>query len=107
MTKKLSTKDEVRGVFAGRELDKAQSYLMGGMQELVVRVALATLLMFMLLAAYTMMGDTGTILVTSLFLLAMLSPFLVHYAKKLLRNKETAGVRDNGIAERHLQEQDG
>ncbi|MCP4041851.1 MAG: hypothetical protein GY731_07815 [Gammaproteobacteria bacterium] len=108
MTKKLGTKDAVRGVFFSRELDKAQYFLMGGMQGLVVRVALATLLMFMLLTAYTMMGDTGTIMVTSLFLMAMLSPFLVHHAKKLLRGKDISEIRGvgNGVDERQLQEQD-
>ncbi len=106
MTKKLSSKDVARGVFALRELDKAKSYLMGGVEGMFIRVALATLLMFMLLTAYTMMGNTGIFLVAGLFLLAMLSPFFVHHAKKLWEGKKTAVERVGVASKRQLQKQD-
>ena len=83
MTTSQDTKGELRAAFVQRELKNAKNSLSNGVPGLVVRAALVTLFMNLLVVAYVLMGTTGLVFVSLLFLLALLTPLFTQMAKRL------------------------
>lgn len=83
MTTLQDTKGDLRAAFVQRELTNAKNSLSNGVPGLIVRAALVTLFMNLLVVAYMLMGTPGLVFVSVLFLFALLTPLFVHMAKRL------------------------
>lgn len=81
MTTAQDTKGALRAAFAQRELKNAKDSLSKGVPGLFVRAVLVTLFMNLVVISYLMMGTTGVVFVSLLFLLALLTPVFVHTGK--------------------------
>ena len=92
------TKGELRAAFAQRELANAKNSLSNGVPGLIVRAALVTLFMNLLVIAYVLMGTIGLVFISVLFLLALLTPLFAQMAKKLwIAGKDDKQAIDHGI----------
>jgi len=94
MSNDYQSKDALRAAFALRELDKSQRALSGGLPGLIIRVALVTVFMYLLVIAYQLMGTTGTVLVSIMFLISVFIPALARMVGRVLA-KRRAGVHPN------------
>lgn len=98
MTTSQDINGELRAAFAQRELTNAKNSLSNGVPGLIVRAALITLFMNLLVIAYVLMGTTGLVFISVLFLLALLTPLFAQMAKKLwIAGKEDKQAIDHGI----------
>lgn len=77
MTKHNRLQNELRGNFGLRYLDRARESVRGPIHVVLARIALATVLMFMLVTGHMLMGNTGVVFVCVLFLIGALGPFLL------------------------------
>jgi len=88
MTTVQDPKGELRAAFTQREIQNARNSLSKGVPGLIVRAALVTLFMNLLVIAYLMMGTPGLVFVSLLFLLALLTPLFAQMARKLWSTRQ-------------------
>jgi Flp pilus assembly protein TadB len=68
-------KNMLRGAVGLWMLDEAQKTVTGGKPEIfLVRVALAVVLMYLIMISYMLMGPTGVIVISILFIVCLLGP---------------------------------
>jgi hypothetical protein len=89
MTEPRDPKDVLRAALLMRELDRArhQQPLGVGPTSLLLRTALAVVYMYLILAAYLMMGIIGSVFVSVLFLVAFFVPFIYQSAARHWRRR--------------------
>jgi len=90
MSKDSQSRGELRAAFVLRELEKSQRALSGGLPGLVIRAALVTVFMYLLVISYQLMGTTGAVLVSGMFLVSVLVPALVRMAARLLAKRRSS-----------------
>ena len=95
MTQKQDSKGELRAAFAQRELTNAKNSLSEGVPGLIVRAALVTLFMSLLMVAYLVMGAPGLAFVNSLFLVALLTPLFAKVFRKLRSGRKENKAQAN------------
>lgn len=67
--------NKLRSAVGLRMLDDAQKTVAGGKPEMfLVRVALAIVLMYLIMISYMLMGPTGVIIISILFIACLLGP---------------------------------
>jgi hypothetical protein len=96
MSKDYESKGSLRAAFALRELDKSQRALSGGLPGLIIRVALATVFMYLLVIAYQLLGTPGTLLVSALFLFSLCIPALSRMATRYFTRRRSEDHSDGG-----------
>ncbi len=89
MTKAQDPKGTLRAAFAQRMLTNAKDSLSKGVPGLIVRAALVTLFVNLLVIGYLMMGALGLIFVSLLFLMALSTPLFVQMARKLWNGRRS------------------
>ena len=94
MSKDYPSKGALRAAFALRELDKSQRALSGGLPGLVIRVALATLFMYLLVIAYQLLGTTGAVVVSVMFLVSLFIPAMARMVSGFLAKRRAEGESD-------------
>jgi len=94
MSKDDSSKGALRAAFVLRELDKSQHALYGGLSGLIVRVALATVFMYLLVIAYQLLGTAGTVVVSVMFLVSLFIPALARMAGRVLAKRRCGAQLD-------------
>ena len=97
MTNRQNTKSELRAAFTMRELRNAKRIRPAGPIGVFIQVTLALIYMYLLVIAYMMMGTTGAVLVSVMFLLSVFIPVLYEMAK-LLRRRQRAAAGEKGEA---------
>ena len=90
MSNNYQSKDAVREAFTLRELKKSQHALSGGLPGLVIRAALTTVFMYLLVIAYQLMGVTGAVVVSGMFLVSVFFPALARMAGTFLAKRRSA-----------------
>ena len=89
MTEQRDSKGELRTAYAMRELENAKrSVRLGnadstGPTSIFLKVTLAIIFMYLIGISYLMLGITGPVFVSLLFLAALLAPFFYHLVKDL------------------------
>lgn len=94
MSKDYSSKGALRAAFALRELDRSQQALSGGLTGLIIRVALVTVFMYLLVIAYRLLGTTGAVLVSAMFLVSLFVPALARAASRFLAKRRSHAAMD-------------
>ena len=90
MSNNYQSKDAVREAFTLRELKKSQHALSGGLPGLVIRAALTTVFMYLLVIAYQLMGVTGAVVVSGMFLVSVFIPTLARMTGKFLAKRRSS-----------------
>ena len=103
MTQQRNSKGELRAAFAMSELDTAKRRLYTGTDGVFIRVTLAIIFMYLIAVAYLMLGTTGPVFVSVLFLVALCTPFIYHVSKNWL-DKRLARNRRRNIRQESPQE---
>lgn len=106
MTQQQNSKNELRAALAMRELRNAKLSLPGGPTGIFVQVTLALIFMYLLVIAYMMMGTTGAVLISVMFLVSVFIPVLYQLAKQLWnQRKATVDEKDGGTLEPEAQQE--
>ena len=82
------SKGELRAAFAMRELENAKRSLQAGSIGIFMRVTLAIIFMYLIVVSYLMLGITGPVFVSILFLAAFFTPYLYQALKNLLDKRK-------------------
>ena len=90
MTQQQNSKSELRAALTMRELRNAKRSLPSGSTGIFLQVTLALIFMYLLVIAYMMMGTTGAVLVSVMFLVAVFIPVLYQMAKHLWRQRKAS-----------------
>ncbi len=101
MAQQYDYKDEMRAVHLARELKKAKRSIPMGSMGVFMRVTLAIIFMYLIVVSYSMLGITGPVLVSILFLVAFFIPVLYHTVKALMdqRRAQTERISSGEVAE--------
>lgn len=78
-----------------RELKNTKFNFPAGNIGIFMQVTLAIIYMYLIFIGYSMMGTTGLVFVSTLFLLALLSPVFYQVGRGLLRNRKAPAVDQN------------
>ena len=97
MTKQYDTKGEMRAAFTLRELENARRSI--PTSGVFIRVTLAIIFMYLIVIAYSMMGATGAVLVSVMFLVAFFVPFLYLAVKNRLHKRSLRNTNSNAEQE--------
>ena len=99
MTKQYDTKGEMRAAFTLRELENARRSIPTGTSGVFIRVTLAIIFMYLIVIAYSMMGATGAVLVSVMFLVAFFVPSLYLAVKNRLHKRSLRKTNSNAEQE--------
>ncbi len=98
MTQKQDGKVELRSAYINRGLKRAGYHFPHGNTGLFMQVTLAVLYMYLIFMGYMMMGTTGLVFVSVLFLVALSSPFLYHAAGGIWRRSRIQAAKNKQAA---------
>lgn len=89
MPQARDTKGDLRSAFALREIGKAQRKLHGesGAAGVFIRVTLALLFMYLIFISHQALGAAGPVIVSAVFIAALLSPLLYRALTRLLARR--------------------
>jgi len=107
MKQKHNPKSDLRGAFTMRELRNAKRIRPAGPVGVFIQVTLAITFMYLLVIAYMMMGITGAVLVSLMFLLSVFIPVLYELAKLSWRRKTSNANKKSDIALKPETENEG
>lgn len=93
MLHRKNVKDILMASMLMREIERARQELLGGPANPLVRAALVTAFMYLILTAYTMVGAVGPVFVASLFLIVMFVPALYNKARRFLDRRRMLSGR--------------
>ncbi len=93
MTQQYDAKGELRAAHFTRQLNTAKHTMPEGGIGVFMRVTLAVIFMYMIVFSYQTFGIAGPVLVSVLFLAALLGPFLYHIVKSALDKRRVQPVR--------------
>ncbi len=82
MSKSLDPKGELRAAFTTRLLKRARETAHGGIPGMMVRVALGTLFLSLVVVSNELMGTIGLIFVGTLFVILVFLPVLIGTFRK-------------------------
>jgi len=94
-TQQQDSKGELRAAFTMRELRNAKRSFPMGSTGIFLRVTLAVIFMYLIVIAYLLMGIVGSVLVSSLFLIAFFVPVLIQIGKGFWRNRKAQDVKND------------
>ena len=77
MSRNHDSKSELRSTFTNRGFRNAKHYLPSGSSGVFIQVTQAVIFMYLIVISYMLMGVVGLVFVSTLFLIALLSPFLL------------------------------
>jgi hypothetical protein len=92
MTHKQDSKGGLRAAYTRRRLENAEQRIAVGPTGVFIRVTLAIILMHLIVVSYLMMGISGPVFVSILFLLAHFAPFLYRAAKAFMERRKPQGA---------------
>ena len=106
MTQQQNSKSDLRAAFTMRELRNAKFRLPSGSTGIFIQVTLALIFMYLLVIGYMMMGVTGAVLVSVMFLVAVFIPVLYQVAKHLwIQRKASADKKNRRTLETEVQQE--
>lgn len=82
MSKSLDPNGELRAAFTPRLLKRARATAHGGLPGMVVRIALGTLFLALVVVSHELMGTTGVAFVGALFVILVFLPILIQVFRK-------------------------
>ena len=95
MSRNHDSKSELRSTFTNRGFRNAKHYLPSGSSGVFIQVTQAVIFMYLIVMSYTLMDVVGLVLVSTLFLIALLSPFLLKAGTALWnKHKQQSAVAD-------------
>jgi len=93
MTPQYDSIGQLRSAFTMREFEKAKHSLQGGTIGTFMRAILAITFMYLIFVSYLMLGITGPVFVSILFLAALFFPYLYQALKNRLEKRKTEKER--------------
>lgn len=103
MTQQLDSKGQLRSAFTMRGIESAKRSVHSGTNGVFIRVTLAIIFMYLIFVSYQVLGVTGPVVISVLFLAAMLVPFFYELSKDRLA-KRMAKKEQNKLEENFAQE---
>jgi len=85
--------NELRAVHFERELEKAKNSLPMGSSGVFMRVTLGMAFMYLIVVSYSMLGITGPIFVSVLFLVAYSTPVLYRAVQDVMERRRILAER--------------
>ena len=88
MSRNHDSKSELRSTFTNRGFRNAKHYLPSGSSGVFIQVTQAVIFMYLIVISYMLMGVVGVAFVSMLFILALLSPFLLQAGTALWNKRK-------------------
>jgi len=99
MAQRYDSKDEMRAAYLSRELKKSKRSIPMGSTGVFIRVTLAIIFMYLIVISYSMLGITGPVFVSILFLVAFFMPVLYHTVTAVMDRRRAQAERIGAVAE--------
>ncbi len=99
MAQRYDSKDEMRAAYLTRELKKSKRSIPMGSTGVFMRVTLAVIFMYLIVVSYSMLGISGPVFVSILFLIAFFMPVLYQTVKAVMDQRRAQAERIGPVVE--------
>jgi len=107
--KTLAQQDEFNGDLRAthftREIQQAKRSIPMGNVGVFMRVTLGLIFMYLVVISYSMLGVVGPMVVSVLFLVALLAPVVYHARKTIMVRRRARAKRASGIEETEVRQE--
>ena len=105
MTEQQDTKGELRAAYTNRGFKNAKHSFPTGSTGIFMQVTLAVIYMYLIVISYSLMGTTGLVFVSTLFLIALFSPIIYQIVRRFWRNHKAVSVERNQMLEQEAKQE--
>ena len=105
MSTQYDSKGELRAAHFTRELKTARHSVPEGGIGMFMRVTLAVIFIYLLVFSYTILGIVGPVLISVLFLGALLTPLLYHATKAVMDRQRSQAAQADIIKETEVRQE--